>query len=75
MERDQRYAWLYITRPGITSEAAIYNGYTDTIDKMLRRLEMDLDYQKRLSLWTDVKIIIATAAVFFTGRQDASKNS
>lgn len=75
MERDQRYAWLYITRPGITSEAAIYNGYTDTIDKMLRRLEMDLDYQKRLSLWTDVKIILATAAVFFTGRQDASKNS
>lgn len=75
MERDQRYAWLYITRPGITSEAAIYNGYTDTIDKMLRRLEMDLDYQKRLSLWTDVKVILATAAVFFTGRQDASKNS
>ena len=75
MERDNRYALLYTTRPGITSEAAIYNGYTDTIDKMLRRLEMDLDYQNRLSLWTDLKIIFATAVVFFTGRQDASQNS
>lgn len=75
MERDNRYALLYTTRPGITSEAAIYNGYTDTIDKMLRRLEMDLDYQNHLSLWTDLKIIFATAVVFFTGRQDASQNS
>lgn len=75
MERDNRYALLYATRPGITSEAAIYNGYTDTIEKMLRRLEMDLDYQSRLSLWTDLKIIFATAVVFFTGRQDASQNS
>ena len=74
MERDNRYALLYVTRPGITSEAAIYNGYTDTIDKMLRRLEMDLDYQNRLSLWTDLKIIFTTAVVLFTGRQDASQN-
>ena len=74
MERDNRYALLYVTRPGITSEAAIYNGYTDTIEKMLRRLEMDLDYQNRLSLWTDLKIIFTTAVVLFTGRQDASQN-
>ena len=73
MERDNRYALLYVTRPGITSEAAIYNGYTDTIEKMLRRLEMDLDYQNRLSLWTDLKIIFTTAVVLFTGRQDASQ--
>ena len=28
--KDQRYAMLFAIRPGITSEAAIYNGYTDT---------------------------------------------
>ena len=47
-------------RPGITSEAAIYNGYTDTIEKMLRRLEMDLDYMQRASVGCDVSIIAQT---------------
>ena len=38
LARDARYSQLYAMRPGITSEAAIYNGYTDTVEKMLRRL-------------------------------------
>ena len=75
MEKDQRYAMLFAIRPGITSEAAIYNGYTDTMDKMLRRLELDIDYLNHFSVWTDIKIILLTAFVFFSGRQDASQNS
>ena len=75
MEKDQRYAMLFAIRPGITSEAAIYNGYTDTMEKMLRRLEMDVDYLNHFSVWTDIKIIILTAFVFFSGKQDASQNS
>ena len=47
-------------RPGITSEAAIYNGYTDTVEKMLRRLEMDLDYMQHASVVRDVSIIAQT---------------
>ena len=38
MERDQRYVYLYQIRPGVTSYATLYNGYTDTLEKMLRRL-------------------------------------
>ena len=57
MERDPRYEYLYQIRPGITSKATIYNGYTDTIEKMLIRLEMDLDYLKHRSWWLDLKII------------------
>ena len=60
MERDPRYEYLYQIRPGITSMATIYNGYTDTIEKMLKRLEMDLDYLKRRSWWLDLKIIALT---------------
>ena len=37
-------------RPGVFSEATLYNGYTDTLAKMLHRLEMDLDYIKSPSL-------------------------
>ncbi|MBQ5573078.1 MAG: sugar transferase, partial [Bacteroidaceae bacterium] len=29
------YHYVYLMRPGITSYATIYNGYTDTMDKML----------------------------------------
>ena len=75
MEKDERYAMLYAIRPGVTSKAAIYNGYTDSMDKMLRRLEMDLDYLNHFSVWTDIKIILLTAFVFFSGKQDASQNS
>ncbi len=44
MERDARYARLYAIRPGVTSYATLYNGYTDTMEKMLKRLELDLYY-------------------------------
>jgi len=60
MERDARYECLYQIRPGITSKATIYNGYTDTIEKMLKRLEMDLDYLEHRSWWLDLKIIALT---------------
>lgn len=44
VERDPRYVYLYQIRPGVTSYATLYNGYTDTMEKMLRRLELDLYY-------------------------------
>ncbi len=72
MEKDQRYAMLFAIRPGITSEAAIYNGYTDTMEKMLRRLEMDIDYMKRVSLKTDIIIIFKSIYMLMSGKQYAN---
>lgn len=60
MERDPRYACLYQIRPGVTSYATLYNGYTDTIEKMLRRLELDLYYLEHRSWWFDAKILFLT---------------
>lgn len=54
------YALLYCSRPGVTSLAAIHNGYTDTMDKMLKRLDMDLEYLRNRTLLLDVKIILST---------------
>ena len=56
MERDPRYQMLYQIRPGVTSYATLYNGYTDTMEKMLRRLKLDLYYLEHRSLWMDAKI-------------------
>lgn len=60
MEHDPRYRYLYQVRPGVTSYATLYNGYTDTMEKMLRRLELDLYYLEHRSLWFDAKLLILT---------------
>jgi lipopolysaccharide/colanic/teichoic acid biosynthesis glycosyltransferase len=60
MKRDPRYRFLYQIRPGITSYATLYNGYTDSIEKMLRRLRYDLFYLKHRSLLFDMKILLQT---------------
>jgi lipopolysaccharide/colanic/teichoic acid biosynthesis glycosyltransferase len=69
MQQDARYEYLYQIRPGITSYATLYNGYTDTMEKMLKRLEMDLDYLKRRSWWEDIKIMCLTAFYVATGKK------
>ena len=60
MEHNPDYSLLFRSRPGVTSLATIENGYTDTMEKMLRRLDMDLEYFQTRTLWTDLKIILRT---------------
>ena len=68
-EKNPDYDYLYLVRPGVTSMATIYNGYTDTIEKMLVRLEMDLDYLQNRSLWLDLKIIVTTVLNIVVGKK------
>jgi lipopolysaccharide/colanic/teichoic acid biosynthesis glycosyltransferase len=63
------YRYIYLMRPGVTSYATIYNGYTDTMDKMLKRLEYDLDYLNNRSLLLDLKIILKTFFSVFSGKK------
>lgn len=60
LKEDPRYVYLYQVRPGVTSYATLYNGYTDTMEKMLRRLELDLYYLEHRSLWFDFKLLVLT---------------
>lgn len=60
MQHDPRYVYLYQVRPGVTSYATLYNGYTDTMEKMLRRLELDLYYIEHRSLWFDGVLLVKT---------------
>ena len=69
VERDPRYTKLYALRPGIFSMATLKNGYTDTIDKMLCRMEMDLDYLEHRSMATDLRIIGMTTWAIVSGKQ------
>lgn len=63
------YRYIYLMRPGVTSYATLYNGYTDTMDKMLKRLEYDLDYLDNRNIFTDLGIIIKTAFSVFSGKK------
>ncbi|EGQ17510.1 sugar transferase [Prevotella pallens] len=69
MEHTDLYTVIYNMRPGLTSEATLYNGYTDTMEKMLKRLQMDISYFERRSLWLDFKIIIKTFVNIISGNK------
>jgi len=60
MQHDARYEYLYQIRPGITSYATLFNGYTDTMEKMLKRLHYDLYYLGHRSFKFDCKILWRT---------------
>ena len=69
MEIRPDYAELYKIRPGITSFATLYNGYTNTMEKMIRRLDLDLEYLRNMSLAEDMKIVACTFFSIVSGRK------
>jgi len=56
------YMLRHKVRPGLTGWAQIngWRGETETLEKMEKRVEYDLDYLRRWSLWLDLKIILLT---------------
>ncbi|HCU1233280.1 TPA: undecaprenyl-phosphate glucose phosphotransferase, partial [Klebsiella pneumoniae] len=56
------YMLRHKVKPGITGWAQIngWRGETDTIDKMEKRIEYDLEYIREWSIWLDLKIILLT---------------
>ena len=69
IQRNPRYTELYQIRPGVTSYATLYNGYTDTLEKMLKRLELDLYYLEHRSWWFDMKILFKTFISIVFGKK------
>lgn len=61
------YMLRHKIKPGITGWAQVngFRGETITIDKMEARVEYDLDYIRRWSLWFDLLIIARTVSVVF----------
>ncbi|QDE31752.1 MULTISPECIES: undecaprenyl-phosphate glucose phosphotransferase [Shewanella] len=56
--------------PGITGWAQVngWRGETDTLNKMEKRVEYDLDYIRNWSLWWDIKIVFLTFFKGFVGK-------
>lgn len=69
IEIDPRYYYLFQIRPGVTSYATLFNGYTDTVEKMVRRLKYDLYYLRHRSLWFDARILVMTFLSIVFGKK------
>ena len=69
MKEDPRYRFLFQIRPGVTSYATLYNGYTDTLEKMVRRLHYDLFYLEHRSWGFDFKILFMTFMSIVFGKK------
>ena len=69
MQHNPDYEYIYLMRPGLTSPASVYNGYTDTMEKMLIRLDMDLEYLQKRGLWLDIKIVSITVYSILKGKK------
>lgn len=69
MACNSRYRFLFQIRPGVTSYATLYNGYTDTLEKMLTRLDMDLYYLRNHSVLFDAKVLGLTFLSIVSGKK------
>lgn len=68
IEQAPYYCLLYKVRPGLTSWGPIKVGYTDTIEKMVTRLNYDIVYMENMSLVLDAKILFYTIKVIVDGK-------
>ncbi len=64
------YMVRHKVKPGITGWAQVngYRGETETVEKMQKRIEYDLEYLRTWSLGLDLWIIVKTVAVVFNDR-------
>lgn len=64
------YMLRHKVKPGITGWAQVngWRGETDTLEKMEKRIEFDLEYIRQWSLWFDVKIVFLTLYKGFVGK-------
>ncbi|MBO4815025.1 MAG: sugar transferase [Muribaculaceae bacterium] len=68
LEREPAYALVRQIRPGITSMGMVKFGYAKNVDEMVERLRYDLMYLENMSLLNDLKILVYTIKIVFTGR-------
>jgi len=63
----EKYAFRHHVKSGITGWAQVCGarGETDTLEKMQRRVELDLWYINNWSVWLDFSIMIRTIFVVF----------
>jgi lipopolysaccharide/colanic/teichoic acid biosynthesis glycosyltransferase len=67
-EKVQDYNERLAVKPGLTGLAQVENSYDTSLASVAQKVNLDLEYIRHWSLWTDVKILFKTVVVVFTGK-------
>lgn len=64
------YMLRHKVKPGITGWAQVngWRGETETLEKMQKRIEYDLDYIRNWNIWLDIKIVLITVVKGFSSK-------
>ncbi|AMR32939.1 hypothetical protein A0256_16690 [Mucilaginibacter sp. PAMC 26640] len=68
VEKTPNYKRLLQVKPGLTSIGQVHYGYAENVDQMCDRMRYDLIYLKRISLNSDLNIILKTVKVMVQGK-------
>lgn len=70
-EAVREYSARHRVKPGITGWAQIngYRGETDTLHKIQKRVEYDLDYISKWSVWLDLYIVFMTVPAVLSTKE------
>lgn len=55
-------------KPGLTGLAQVENGYDSSVSSVVQKVDYDLQYIRDWSIVSDIKIMLRTVVVVFTGR-------
>jgi len=67
-EKVEDYNGRLAVKPGLTGLAQVENGYDTSLASVAQKVNLDLEYIRHWSVWTDVKILFKTVVVVFTGK-------
>ena len=61
------YSLRCSVRPGITGWAQIRYGYANSLEEEMEKIRYDFYYLKHMSFWLDLRILLKTVRMVFTG--------
>lgn len=63
-----QYDFKYIIKPGVTGLGQVYYKHVSEIEEVFEKFKYDIKYLNNINIFTDIKILILTIFVMFSGK-------